>query len=203
MACRSALMGLVAAAFSLVLLAPPAAQAAGNAERGRKLAYTCAGCHGIEFYKNAYPNYNVPRLGGQHSNYIVAALNEYKARSRWHPTMQGQAGAISAQDMQDIAAWYEGPEPIKPGGKPLGTPPAAAAVCVACHGQDGVGITPDYPVIAGQHRDYIAQALNDYRRGRRQNPIMGPFAQQLKPQDIAVLAEFFSKQKGVYTRTQR
>src|SRR5512137_2704025 len=136
MAFRPALQGLVAAAFALVLLAPPAAQAGGNAERGRKLAYTCAGCHGIEFYKNAYPNYNVPRLGGQHSNYLVAALNEYRTKARWHPTMQGQASSMSAQDMQDIAAWFEGPAPTKPSGKVVGTAPAAAAVCVACHGPD-------------------------------------------------------------------
>ncbi|TAK56615.1 MAG: c-type cytochrome, partial [Gammaproteobacteria bacterium] len=51
----------------------------GNAENGRRLAYTCMGCHGIENQKNAYPKYSVPRLGGQNAAYIVVALTEYNA----------------------------------------------------------------------------------------------------------------------------
>lgn len=39
--------------------------AAGDASHGEKIAYTCTGCHGIPFYQNTYPQYHVPRLGGQ------------------------------------------------------------------------------------------------------------------------------------------
>ena len=54
----------------------------------------------------------------------------------------------------------------------------------------------EYPNIAGQHADYIAQALNDYRLGKRKNPIMQPFAQQLTQDDIQALAEYFSAQRA-------
>ena len=67
MASKSAAFGLTAAALLIVILAPSLARAEGDPERGRKLAYTCHGCHGIENYKNAYPNYSVPKLGGQHA----------------------------------------------------------------------------------------------------------------------------------------
>lgn len=191
-------VGLLAAAAAAILLAPPGAQAAGDAARGKKLAYTCLGCHGIENYRNAYPNYNVPKVGGQSAAYLVAALNEYRNKSRAHPTMQGHAGAIADQDMQDIAAYFQGVDRA-PAAAPVGTAPAVAATCAACHGPTGVGIGPDYPTIAGQHRDYLEHALNDYRTGKRKNVIMQPFAQQLSPEDIKALAAYFSAQQGVRT----
>ena len=58
------------------------------------------GCHGIPGYHNAYPNYPVPRVGGQHPEYIVAALKAYKSGQRGHGTMQAQAASLSEQDMQ-------------------------------------------------------------------------------------------------------
>ncbi len=80
--------------------------AAGDAETGKKIAYTCSGCHGIPFYQNTYPNYHVPRLGGQNEAYIIAALKAYRSGERSHPTMQAQAGSLSDQDMADIAAFF-------------------------------------------------------------------------------------------------
>jgi len=81
------------------------AQAKGDPARGKVLAYTCTGCHGIPFYMNAYPSYHVPRLGNQNAPYIVAALTEYKQAKRSHKTMQAQAWSLTTQDMEDIAAW--------------------------------------------------------------------------------------------------
>lgn len=185
-----------------VLLTSPLAGAAGDPENGRKLAYTCHGCHGIENYKNAYPNYSVPKLGGQHEQYIVAALVEYETKARWHPTMQGMATTLSAQDKADIAAFFQA-EPVVSDGSTVGTAPAAAQTCAACHGPDGVGILPEYPTIAGQHADYIERALKDYRSGKRQNAIMNGFAGQLADADIKALAAYFSAQKGLYTPTNR
>ena len=80
--------------------------AAGDAENGKKLAYTCTGCHGIPFYQNTYPRYHVPRLGGQNEAYIVAALKAYRSGERSHPTMQAQAGNLTDQDIADIAAYF-------------------------------------------------------------------------------------------------
>ena len=80
----------------------------GNAANGKQLTYTCQGCHGVVGYKNAYPNYHVPRIGGQTPQYLANALNEYKQGKRKHPTMQAQAESFSEQDIADIAAFLSG-----------------------------------------------------------------------------------------------
>ncbi len=82
------------------------AQAAGDAQAGKQKAATCMGCHGVPSYSNVYPTYHVPRLGGQHADYIVAALKAYKDGQRTHETMQAQAGTLSDQDINDIAAYF-------------------------------------------------------------------------------------------------
>ena len=86
--------------------APTAAPApVGDAGRGKELTYTCQGCHGVTGYKNAYPNYHVPKIGGQAPQYLINALTEYQQGKRKHPTMQAQARSFSAQDIADIAAY--------------------------------------------------------------------------------------------------
>ncbi len=87
------------------LAADPAITAAGDAKKGQQLTYTCQGCHGITGYKNAYPSYNVPRIGGQSQQYLVNALTEYKKGTRKHSTMQAQSESFSDQDIADIAAF--------------------------------------------------------------------------------------------------
>jgi len=77
----------------------------GSAERGKQLTFTCQGCHGVTGYKNAYPNYHVPRIGGQSAVYLTNALGEYKKGTRKHPTMEVQAQSFSEQDIADIAAY--------------------------------------------------------------------------------------------------
>ena len=85
--------------------APAPAAASGDATRGKGLTYTCRGCHGLTGYKNAYPSYHVPKLGGQSDVYLRNALMEYRAGKRKHPTMQAQAESFSEQDIADIAAY--------------------------------------------------------------------------------------------------
>lgn len=97
-------MRVILGALSLCLAS--GVQAAGDAEAGRLKATTCAGCHGVPGYFNVYPTYHVPKLGGQHAAYIVAALKAYRDDQRPHPTMQSQAKTMSDQDMEDIAAFY-------------------------------------------------------------------------------------------------
>lgn len=92
----------------LALFAAFAVQAqtpAGSAEKGKQLAYTCQGCHGVTGYKNAYPTYSVPKITGQSAEYLANALNEYRKGARKHPTMQAQAQSFSEQDIADIAAY--------------------------------------------------------------------------------------------------
>ncbi len=86
--------------------APAAAKPrGGSADAGKSLAYTCQGCHGVTGYKNAYPSFHVPRIGGQSAEYLNQALLEYKKGNRKHPTMQAQAQSFSDQDIADISAY--------------------------------------------------------------------------------------------------
>lgn len=81
--------------------------AEGNAAAGKNKSSMCAGCHGIEGYRSVYPDtYRVPKIGGQHAEYIVAALKAYKAGERKNATMRAIAGSLSDQDMADLAAYY-------------------------------------------------------------------------------------------------
>lgn len=90
--------------------APAAAPAAptaltGQFDNGRVLAYTCQGCHGITGYKNAYPSYRVPKIGGQTQQYLSQALTEYRQGKRRHPTMQAQSMSFSEQEIADLAVY--------------------------------------------------------------------------------------------------
>ena len=101
-------------AGALALLATANAHAAdGNKAEGRTLVYTCAGCHGIPGYSNAYPDYPVPKIAGQNEQYLINALNEYKSGDRTYPTMVAQAQSLSEQNIKDIAAYLSSLTPIK------------------------------------------------------------------------------------------
>ena len=62
----------------MLAFAAGSAVAKGDAQKGKSLAYTCTGCHGIAEYKNAYPSYHVPKIAGQNEAYIVSALTAYR-----------------------------------------------------------------------------------------------------------------------------
>lgn len=80
---------------------------AGNFAVGKQKAFMCKGCHNKVGYKTAYPKvYEVPRLGGQHAEYIVSALKQYKNKERTFATMNAMASNLTEQDMVDIAAYY-------------------------------------------------------------------------------------------------
>lgn len=181
---------------SLLLLGLAAlANAAGDVARGKRLSYTCLGCHGITNYKNVYPTYSVPKLLGQHPEYIVAALKAYKSKERAHGTMHAQAVSLNDKDMEDIAVYFAG-EPLKPGAAAIGAAPTKVTeLCVACHGKDGIGITGEYPTLAGQHADYLLRSLEEYKKGDRKNAIMGGFVTTLKTEDLEVIAEYYAKQR--------
>lgn len=90
---------------------PPVAQAVaaivGDAVVGKQKAFMCKGCHNKTGYKTAYPKvYQVPRLGGQHAEYIVSALGQYRSGERSFETMRAIASNLTDQDIADIAAYY-------------------------------------------------------------------------------------------------
>jgi cytochrome c553 len=193
-------------------------QPTGNAQRGANLASTCLGCHGIQGYRNAYPDYAVPRLAGQHAEYLEAALKEYRSGARDYPTMHLQALSLSDQDIADVAA-YLASKPVAATTGSTSQPelPQAAIVCASCHGKDGIGVTPLYPSLAGQHASYLARAIQEYQEGNRAhggasgesqpvyriNPIMDGLAASLKPADITAITDYFSSLKpGLRTESR-
>jgi len=107
-AARRLLRHALRAAIVPVVLFAGNLHAEGDATAGEAKAYTCLGCHGVEHYVNTYPSYHVPKIAGQHVEYLVAALQAYRAKTRSHPTMQANAALLSDQDIQDIAAWFAG-----------------------------------------------------------------------------------------------
>jgi len=198
----SRLNGLgLAAGTALALSWVPGAHAAGDPAQGEKKFYTCYGCHGIDNYRNAYPDYSVPMLRHQHASYIVAALQEYRSGERPHATMHAQAASLSDQDIEDIAAYLQGAAPVKPSAAVNGKVPKQVAACVACHGENGLGVeapmTPKPALLAGQHVDYLEQALAAYRNGRRKNVVMNGMAQLLtSDEDVRIAAAYFAQQSS-------
>jgi cytochrome c553 len=90
---------------------------------------------------------------------------------------------------------------VKPGGAATGKVPKQVAACVACHGENGLGVeaplTPKPAVLAGQHVDYLEQALEAYRTGRRQNAVMDSMAKLLlSDEDIKIAASYFANQSS-------
>ena len=190
-------------AFALTLLglfAAATASAEGDMERGAELGYTCLGCHGIEGYRNAYPSYRVPKIGGQKAGYITLALTAYRNGNRAHPTMQAQGGSLSDQDIADLAAYFQGAEAaLDHVTDDMIAGIDAARTCLACHGGGVTGVQPTPPTLSGQEESYLVQALNQYRNGERKNNIMTAFASALSDADIAAIAKLWSDQDGLYT----
>jgi cytochrome c553 len=82
-----------------------AVHARGNPENGKaKAAQVCAACHGPDGNKPSAPDQ--PILAGQHYDYLVRALTDYKIGRRNNPIMKGFATPLSKQDIEDLSAWF-------------------------------------------------------------------------------------------------
>ena len=189
----------VATLLAATLFAVPA-HAEGDPEAGKQLGYTCLGCHGIEGYRNMYPSFRVPKLGGQKAAYIAVALTGYRNGTRAHPTMNAQAESLTDKEIEDVSAYLAtlGNETVAAGGGDA-PPFDKALTCAACHGQNGIGASPVWPTLAGQHEDYLVHALNQYRNGTRKDAVMAPMAAPLTDEDVAQLARYFAGLKGLET----
>mgnify|MGYP002064141195 CR=1 FL=1 len=148
------LKGAAIAGMVAVFVLPGTAMAEGDVAAGRKKAETCLGCHGIEDYKNAYPTFPVPKLGGQNAQYIVDALKGYANGDRPHNTMHAQAATLSEQDMADLGAYYASLKPtigeaaadkVELGETiyRAGNGASGVAACAACHAS-GVAGAPKF-----------------------------------------------------------
>jgi cytochrome c553 len=91
--------------LSIALCVSMAVEARGNAQNGKtKATQVCAACHGPEGNKPSAPDQ--PILAGQHYDYLVRALTDYKIGRRNNPIMKGFAAQLSKQDIEDLAAWF-------------------------------------------------------------------------------------------------
>ncbi|MGB5247195.1 MAG: c-type cytochrome [Woeseia sp.] len=189
-----------AALLAIGAISPLPAIAEDAADSGKTLAYTCLGCHGIEGYRNAYPSYRVPKLGGQKAGYIETALKAYRSGDRPHPTMQAQGGSLSDEDIAVLASYFQGDEAaLDHVTSDMVKDIAPAATCLACHGGGATGLMPVPATLSGQEESYIIEALNQYKNGVRKNNVMTAFAAALTDADIEAIAKVWSKQEGLYT----
>ena len=185
---------------SVLLLAQTAF--AGNDEDIYSKVGTCLGCHAVPSYTNVYPTYHVPKLAGQHAEYLAAALRAYKNNQRDHSTMHAHATGLSEQDILDIASFFSKQPDAE--NQALTAKISAAhqdkvMVCTACHGPTGNSPLPANPRIAGQHRDYLYQSLMSYKSGARKDPIMAGIVSTLTEQDMKALSAFYAANSGLGT----
>lgn len=175
------------------LLAVPAWSAPGDAAAGKRKTLTCNACHGVSGFKA------MPRLGGQSADYIVSALEAYKAGKRSHATMRDVAGALSRRDMADLGAYYASiPRAAAEEGA---EPPAAATACAACHGTKGDQPAADgVPILAGQSAAYIELVLMEYRAGTRIHEIMQAQVKGLDDAALGELAAWFAARPGLLVK---
>ncbi|MFM1891666.1 MAG: hypothetical protein RLZ44_743 [Pseudomonadota bacterium] len=196
-------MHKVVAMLSLaVMFAAGAAQAAGDAAAGKTKAATCAACHGADG-NSANPEW--PKLAGQHQDYLLKQLKEFKSGERQNALMAGQVAALNEQDMADLAAYFaslEGsigeadPAQVELGQSlyRAGNSRSGVAACAACHSPTGAG-NPQakFPRLSGQHATYTAIQLKAFRSGGRANDagqMMRNIAAKMTDAEIAAVAQY-------------
>jgi len=198
-----AVAALLATAFSAYAQLAPLTLT-GSAERGKALAYTCTGCHGVDTAVNAYPMFHVPKLGGQNADYLEVALQGYRDGSRSHPTMHAQASQMSDQDIADIATYFESIDGDPATGISSASSSMIAAgqensvVCQACHGETGIAPAAQWPNLAGQHASYLLHAMLQYKNGERTNIQMAPMVSTLDEDTLAEIAAWYAAQEGLH-----
>ncbi|HHJ11731.1 MAG TPA: cytochrome c4 [Chromatiales bacterium] len=188
------------AALSLGIAGP--SLAAGDKARGKQLSATCAACHGGD--GNSF-NPEWPKLAGQHASYIVKQLADFKEGRRKNATMAPMAAPLSAQDREDLAAYFAS-QATKPGtadeklverGRLIymgGVPADGVPACAACHGPDGAGNpAAKFPKLASQHAKYVEIQLKDFRSGKRANDagrMMRNAVAKMSDADIKAVAQY-------------
>ncbi|MFC1750305.1 c-type cytochrome [Pseudomonadota bacterium] len=198
---------VAAGAYSTVIQAQDGDATAGEAKAG-----LCGGCHGFDGNSEdaAYP-----RLAGQYADYIVKQVKDFKNGHRANnETMTGMAGMVgSDQDAKDIGAYFAQQkikgaitkprnDVVAQGEKIFleGNAKTGVYGCVNCHGEKGMGKSASvstFPVIGGQHRDYLVKQLKEFRDGGRENDpagMMTAVADKLTDNEIEAVAEYLANQ---------
>lgn len=195
--------------LALVTLLGGASQAAetkpafkADPAKGQQLAATCLACHTADGTRGSPAN---PILQGQHPEYLVKQLVEFKSGKRKNAVMAGMAANLSEDDMKHLAAFYAGKtaksgfakvkdsvalgEQIYRGGIAAKTVPA----CAGCHSPNGAGIPSQYPRLGGQHGDYSEAQLLAFRSGLRgNNAQMSAIANKMNDREIKAVADYMA-----------
>lgn len=162
----------------------------------------CAACHTNDGSRGIPAN---PILQGQHPEYLLKQLTEFKAGKRANPIMSGMAATLSEEDMKNVAAFYAGKQ-AKPGfaknmelvtlGERIyrgGIADRSIPACAGCHSPTGAGIPAQYPRLAGQHADYTEAQLVAFRGGARTNsaPMTG-VAAKMNDKEIKAVSDYIA-----------
>lgn len=170
--------------------------------KGQQLAATCAACHTFDGSRGAPAN---PIIQGQHPEYLVKQLVEFKAGKRKNAIMQGMAAPLSEDDMKHIAAFYAG-KAARPGfakakdtvslGEQIyrgGIAAKQVPACAGCHSPNGAGIPSQYPRLSGQHGDYTEAQLVAFRSGARGNSAqMSTIAAKMNDREIKAVSDYIA-----------
>ena len=193
---------ITVATLGLLLGLCATAQAAGDPAAGQQKAASCAGCHGMD---GNSMNPEWPKLAGQHVKYLVKQLQNFKNMGRVNSIMNGMSAALSQQDMEDIAAYYENqqlqpgqadPALVDLGGQVFrgGNLQSGLSACAGCHGPNGTGNpAAGFPSLAGQHAQYIETQLRNFRAMERANDpgqMMRNVASRMTDQEIQAVASY-------------
>jgi cytochrome c553 len=197
------LCALVAALTGIgAFAAEPAASAPEPAKGAAISTAVCAACHTNDGSRGSPAN---PIIQGQHPDYLVKQLAEFKAGKRESVIMRPMAASLSEADMKNVAAFYASKE-AKPGfaknkdlatlGEKIyrgGVADRHIPACAGCHSPNGAGIPAQYPRLAGQHGDYVQAQLVGFRAGTRQNnPVMASVAANLSDREIKALSDYIA-----------
>ena len=160
----------------------------------------CAACHGAD--GNSAITLN-PKLAGQHPEYLLKQLNNFKEGKRANAVMASMVANLTPDDMKSLAKLYAGQKQTLGKAKSNGVGSlgekiyrggiAATGVpaCAACHGANGAGIPKQYPRVAGQHADYALQQLRTLRTSERANaPMMMTIAAKMTDAEMQAVADY-------------
>lgn len=177
----------------------------GDPVAGKEKSAVCQGCHG-EDGNSAAPNF--PKLAGQYAGYISRQTRDFQNTLRNDPMMSSMAAAITErQDLFDIAAYFASQKQMKgtgaknEAGKKLyieGNISSLIYGCINCHGKEGKGMSPGnsiFPVIGGQHKDYLVKQMIDFKKGERKNDpsgMMANIAKGLTDAEIEAVSDYLS-----------
>ena len=163
----------------------------GDVEAGRTAAQACSTCHGSD---GNIATADMPTLAGQDALYLAASMKAYAQGQRDHTQMVTATAELSDAEIDSLAAFYAGQEPIA---RKVKRPPTIAEWverCDRCHGVGGNSSNPRHPSLASQNEAYLARVIETYASGGRHNTTMSAMSQPLRPSDVEGLAAYYASQ---------